>query len=125
MATYAGKRDPIKLFWRRLGIVALFIALVIALSGVWGVWRKERESRELRNQAQLQAQDLAAQAAQLQKDIARMQTDRGKEEVLREQYNVGAPGEQMIVIVTPDQPKPIAATSTGFQALVHKFLPFW
>lgn len=125
MATYGSKRDPIRLFWRRLGILALFAVLVIALSGVWGVWRKERESRALRNEAQLQAQDLATQAAELQKNIAKMETNRGKEEVLREQYSVGAPGEQMIIIVNPDQPQPIAATSTGIRALVHKFLPFW
>ena len=125
MATYDKRRDPIRLFWRRLGIVALFTLLIVLVTGVWGVFRKERESRLLRDQAQLQADDLSQQSDQLQKNIAKMETNRGKEEVLRQQYNVGAPGEQMILIVTPDQPKPIEATSTGFQALVHKFLPFW
>lgn len=124
MATYGKKHDPIRLLWQRLGIVALLVVLLIALSGVWDVYQKERESRLLREQSEREAADLSAQVSDLHENIAKLQTTRGKEEVLREQYNVGKAGEQLIIIVDPEETKPIEASST-IMRWVHKFLPFW
>lgn len=124
MATYGKKHDPIRLLWQRLGILALLIILLIALSGVWDVYQKERESRVLRDQSEREASDLSQQVEDLHQNIAKLQTTRGKEELLREQYNVGKHGEQLIIIVDPEQPEPIEATSTLLR-WVHKFLPFW
>lgn len=124
MATRS-RRDPIRLFWRRLGIVALVIGLAVALWAVLGVYWKERESRQLRDDAERQAHDLSQQTAALSASIAKLQTDRGKEEVLRENYNEGALGEHLIILVDRDTPKPVEATSTGFGAFVHKWFSFW
>ena len=123
MATYGKRRDAIALLWQRLGILALLAILLVALSGVWDVYQKERESRTLREQSERQASELSQQASSLHENIAKLQTDRGKETVLREQYNVGKRGEQLIIIVEPEQPQPIEATST-IMRWVHKFFPF-
>lgn len=124
MATYGRKHDPIRLLWQRLGIIALLIVLLLALSSVWDVYHKERESRLLREQSEREAAELSKQIADLHQNIAKLQTVRGKEEVLREQYNVGKQGEQLIIIVDQETPKPIEASST-IMRWVHKFLPFW
>jgi cell division protein FtsB len=78
----------------------------------------------MRDDAQQRLNELTAQQEQLQSDIAKLQTTRGREEVLRDQYAVAKPGEEMMVIVEPERPVS-AASSTGFLDLVHKFLPFW
>lgn len=124
MATFGRRHDHVRLLWQRLGIIALLLVLILAISGVWSVYKKEHASRELRDQAQRQASDLSRQVSDLKMSIAKLETDRGKEEVLRQQYNVGKQGEQLIIIVDPEQPKPIEASST-IMKWVHKFLPFW
>lgn len=114
----------VKLFWRRVRIVAALLLVVIALSGVWNIYQKERESRQLRDDSERQLEDLTQQQILLQSNIDKLQTERGKEEVLRDQYQVAKPGEQMMIIVEPQQPE-AATSSNGFLQLVHKFLPFW
>ncbi|MFA7309619.1 MAG: hypothetical protein WC050_01815 [Candidatus Paceibacterota bacterium] len=124
MATFDKRHDPIRLLWRRLGLLALLVLVLMGISGEWNVFKKERESRALRDQAELQVTNLSAQETQLSADIAKLETDRGKEEALREQYAVGRKGEGLIIIVEPVKPEPIEATST-FRTWVRKFLPFW
>lgn len=113
-----------RLLWRRLGIAALFILVLIAASGVWSVYQKERESLQLRSEAENQYNTLSQQQTQLQSDIASLETDRGKEAALRQQYAVGKKGEGLIVIVDPRADTPRQASSTIMQ-WVRKFLPFW
>jgi cell division protein FtsB len=113
-----------RLLWRRLRIVALLLLLLFAVSGVWNIYQKERESRILRTDAERRLEELSAQERALQHNVAKLQTVRGKEEILRDQYAVGKPGEQLIVIVEPERP----ATTTqekGFLDIVHTFMPFW
>lgn len=113
-----------RLLWRRLGIAALLFLVLVAASGVWSVYQKERESLQLRSEAENQYNTLSQQQTQLQSDIASLETDRGKEAALRQQYAVGKKGEGLIIIVDPKAEQPKQASSTILQ-WVHKFLPFW
>jgi cell division protein FtsB len=118
------KNDPVQLFRRRIGLLVLLTLVVIGASSVWGVFWKERESRALRNEAQMQLKDLQEQDAHLKSEIDRLQTARGKEAALRENYEMGKYGEKMIVIVDPATPQPIQASST-WQRWMQKLLPWW
>ena len=88
-----------RLFLRRLGLIALFALVVFAASGVWGVYWKERESAGRRTEAETERADLEKRQGQLSADIERLESDRGLEETLREQYGLAERGEQLIVIV--------------------------
>ncbi|MBI5470257.1 hypothetical protein HY968_02965 [Candidatus Kaiserbacteria bacterium] len=99
MATIRQRNDPVRLLWRRLALVMLFILMIAAAWTVWGVYKKEHESRILRNEAQMQLQDLMARQARLATDVEALETERGKEEALRSAYEVGKYGEGLIVIV--------------------------
>ncbi|OGG57413.1 hypothetical protein A2853_00615 [Candidatus Kaiserbacteria bacterium RIFCSPHIGHO2_01_FULL_55_17] len=123
MWTRNQRQSATRLFLRRLGIVALFVFVIVALSGVWGVYRKERESRTLRAQAEGEYVDLAARQAQLAADIERLGSDRGREEALREQYGLAERGEGLIVIVdsVPMSPE---ATSTS-RGWLGRLFPWW
>lgn len=123
MATFREKHDPIRVFWRRLGLAALLVLVIMAASGVWNVYRKDRESRLLRTQAETELAHLQTQQRLLDTQINRLETPRGKEEVLRQQYAVGRPGEEMIIIVDPEQSTPAPATTTpsAFHWLEHLF----
>ena len=100
---------------RRLLLVGLVIVVVSAAGGVWNIYRKDQEAARLNAEAQAQLADLKQRQAKLQGDYEKLQTDRGMEEALREQYALGKQGEGMIVIVEPEKPQPIQATSSIMQ----------
>lgn len=124
MARFRDRYDPLRLFFKRVGTLALFIVVVLAGLGVWSIHVKERESRALREEAEVERAHLEAQAAQLQDKTAQLKTDRGKEELLRDQYDVGRQGEGLIVIVEPPAPAPVAPEPT-FLDKVRKFFFWW
>lgn len=124
MAMRAGRSQLVRLFWKRLALLAVLFLVVVVGVAVWEVYGKEYESRLLRQQAEREANDLREQKDTLTAHLERLKTDRGKEAALRSQYGVAREGEELIVIVETQQPVPIQASST-MQQWVHRFLPFW
>jgi len=124
MAPYGGNRAAARLLLRRLALLVLFVVLMLAFWGVWGVYQKERSSRHLRVLAEAEQIELEARRVRLAEDIARLGTDRGKEEELRERYGLADAGEGLIVIIEPLMTTTTRATSTFFKR-VRNFLIFW
>ena len=108
---------------RRLLIITLALVVLSAFWGVWNIYRKNKEAAALRVEAEAQLADLKDRQTRLAGDYEKLKTERGLEEALRQQYAVGAAGEQLIVIVEPDKPQPVQATSSVMQwlkdALTH------
>ncbi len=125
MATLRERRDPVRIFMRRLTLLGLFLLVVIAASGVWSIYNKDQESVVLKDEAQAQLADLSTQQAQLNASIADLETERGKEAALRQQYSVGDAGEGLIEIVEPTAPAPVAPTTTPFKAWLHSTFSWW
>jgi cell division protein FtsB len=105
-------------------LVGLFVLVVAAGSGVWSAYHKQQESAALRAQAENQLADLSERQMQLNADIAKLETDRGKEEVLRDQYALAAQGEGLIVIVDSTTTE-VQATSSAFAEWLHNTFPWW
>ncbi len=118
------RNDPVRLFGRRLILVGLAVLVVAVASGVWSAYHKQKESAALRTQAEAQLRDLSQRQTQLNSDIAKLETDRGKEEVLREQYALAAKGEGLIVILSPTTTE-VQATSSAFAQWLHNTFPWW
>ncbi|MCR4325532.1 MAG: hypothetical protein NUV59_01880 [Patescibacteria group bacterium] len=125
MSTARQRGDPVRLLGRRL-LLGFLIALTVAAGfGVWNTYKKEREAAELMREAQIQADDLAQREAQLTRDIADLESERGKEAALRQQYALAAKGEGLIVIVDrPAQPQQ-TASSSAFVEWLHQTFPWW
>ena len=124
MARLGQQRDPARLLLKRISLLVLLTVVIFAAGGVWGVYKKERESATLRAQAENERTDLLAREARLKEDIGKLNTDRGMEEALREQYALAGQGEDLIVIVEPETPEP-QATSTSVIKWVQKFFSWW
>lgn len=125
MKTATQRYDPIRLFGRRVLLVVLALLVVVGISSVWNTYKKERASAMLKEQAQAELADLQERNAQLEARVASLNTEHGKEATLRQQYQVGKPGEEIIVIVDPKNTTTIVATTSGFRTWMHKKLPWW
>ena len=121
MTALRRRNDPARLFIRRVIFVALALLVVFLAFGVWDVYRKSRESDALRTAAQIHLDDLTKRQVQLTSDIGTLKTDRGKEEILRQQYDLARSGEKLVVIVDPATSEPIHATSSVMEWLQKAF----
>lgn len=118
------RNDPVRLFGRRLLIAVFFVLLLVGISGVWNAYQKERESAGLKVKSEAQLRELSERQSKLDSDIAKLNTDRGMEEILREQYALAAKGEQMIIIVNASETPEIATTSP-FRQWLHDTFPWF
>ena len=101
MATFQQRRDPMRLMWRRLLALGLFILVIIALRGVWGVYEKSNDSYALKMEAEAKLEELQKRESELRADIANLRSEKGVEAELRERYDLAAEGEGVVVIVDP------------------------
>ena len=124
MSAYSGRRDVGRIMMKRLRLLALLVLVVAASFGVWNVFSKERESHTLRVQAESERNDLALRESDLKGDLSKLETDRGKEQTLREQYALAGQGEGLIVIVDEPTSTPITATTTP-KSWLQKFFSWW
>jgi cell division protein FtsB len=122
MATLKQRDDPMRLFVRRLGLLGLFLLVIFTGWSVWGASRKDRESAALNQESQAALADLSAQETQLQGNIATLESDRGREATLRQEYAVGKPGENLVVIVDPATTTPAPPAPTLFDKIKSAFL---
>jgi len=110
--------DPIRLLWRRVFTLFLIGLAGLGAVSVWGLYGKERESAALRSQAEHKMRTLEERFEDLSIKTDTLTSEEGKEAVLRDTYDVGKPGEGLIVIVEES-----ASGSPGAPALDAR--PWW
>ena len=93
-----------------LGLLALFFAW-----GVIGFMVKMETVKENRKLAEEKFLELEKKKLELSSQIARLNTEEGKEENIREKFGLAKEGEQLIVVVEDkNPPKPLEDESGGF-----------
>jgi cell division protein FtsB len=125
MAVYMQRTDPVRLFWRRALLFGLLIITILATSGVWRIYTHEREAAAINQESQIQLKDLIMRKNQLSQDITNLNTDRGREAVLRQQYQMGKRGEGLIIIVNPQTPVAVHATSSPIIEWFKRMFSWW
>ena len=96
-----------KSMWQSKPVLILLGLVLIAF--VWSVARfalKMGETGRNREIAEEKVAALREQRAALIEDIEKLETDRGKEEVFRENYGLAKEGEEVIIIVEDQTPPP-------------------
>ena len=124
MTAYSGRRDVGKIMLKRLRLVGLLVLVVVATFGVWNVYNKQKGSAGLRAQAESTRNNLAARETQLKQDLAKLRTDRGMEEALREQYALAGRGEGLIIIVDQRASSTLPAV-TEQKSWLQTFFSWW
>ncbi|MES2994744.1 MAG: hypothetical protein V4681_01775 [Patescibacteria group bacterium] len=85
------------------------LAVVLALSILWFSWlvfgiaRKEEIARKAVAETKAELAALKDREAVLSANMAELSTDRGQEATLRQTYGVAKPGEEVIIVVPPEE----------------------
>ena len=124
MRSIEQSKDPIRLLRRRIIAIGLIVLIAVAVRGVWDVHQKERESRLMREDAERQLAMIKKREIDLRADIAMLKSDRGLEEVLREEYELAKQGEGVIVIVEPPTSPPVEEPPSTFEWF-QRSLQWW
>ena len=82
-----------------LGILVLFFAW-----GVVGFMGKMQTTRENRKIAENKVAELQSEKVRLASEIAKLQTDSGMEESVREKFGLAKEGEGLIIVVEDKNP---------------------
>lgn len=113
MRDFQGRKKWHRIFRSDFFSFVLLVVVLLLLKSVWGVYKKDYMARINRQEAEIALANLKNKQAGLEKEIARLETDRGVEEELRRRFQVVRPGEQVLVIVDKDNNKaPVAVAKS-------------
>jgi cell division protein FtsB len=104
------KREEYHFWHSPLVLVALFCIVVLFAYNLVGLIGRERETAKNKASELAKIDDLRSRQTELSGDIAKLGTDEGKEESIRDKFDVVKPGEKMVVIVDsdPDTTAPVS-----------------
>ncbi|MCE9517792.1 septum formation initiator family protein [Candidatus Nomurabacteria bacterium] len=97
------KQQEHKLWHSPLALIVLFLIVVLFSYNTIGLIIKERETNKNKESELMKIDDLRKREASLSSDISKLSTDEGKEESIRDKFQVVRPGEKMVVIVDEEQ----------------------
>ncbi len=83
-------------------LIATLIVVVLLSKSVWGVYQKNLITQDKRDKSFQKLKNLEERKNELESQVAKLKTDRGVEEELREKFNIIKPGEEAIIIVDKD-----------------------
>lgn len=80
-------------------LIILFIITFLLVKGTIGVMNKERESSRISKNLEEKAKTLSLREQELKENIARIQTEEGIKNEIKERFSVTQEGEHVAVIV--------------------------
>jgi len=98
------RRKLKRYFFSYLSLGVLLVLVIMLGWSVWGIAKGERETREKREMLASERDALLVRSEELHGEIQKLKTRGGIEAELRERFEVGAPGEKLVVIVDPELP---------------------
>lgn len=92
------------MFWHSpLALFLLFLVMGFFVYKIIGLVQKERETSKKKELVLDQINILKQRENSLSQDISRLETEEGKEEIIREKYQVAKEGEKMVIIVNEEE----------------------
>ncbi|MFC1775326.1 septum formation initiator family protein [Patescibacteria group bacterium] len=83
----------------KAALAVLFIVILFAGNAAWNMYQKYKESKELRDRALAELQELERREQNLSEDIENLQTQRGMEEELRKRFGIVKGGEEVVIVI--------------------------
>ncbi len=129
MFDFYEKRKLRSILFSKFTAGALFIAAGLLAVSAYDRFVAEQGTREKREERALELERVQQRAAALEAKVEWMESDRGREEAMREQFDVAKNGEEVVVVVDESLPADGAKEREIFplpeeESLLKK-LEFW
>jgi cell division protein FtsB len=86
-------------------ILVLALLTLITARSAFGMYQKSKEAIAKRDKATAELQALKSRQEELDQDIARLGSERGQEEEIRDRFMVAKEGENVIIVADPEGTK--------------------
>jgi len=96
-----------KILFGKIGLIVLLIIFAIFAKGTWSVYQKASFAKGNRDRAEQELKSLIEREESLRAELERLGTERGVEEEIRQKFDVGRTGEQMVVLVDAPEPEKV------------------
>ncbi len=106
MADYQVSQKKTKWFHSPIVLLAMVGVCIFFGSNMITLIKKNKDTRQLKEQASRELLELQERKQKLESDIASLKSDRGQEEIIRENFQVTKEGEGVVVIVDEEE-KPV------------------
>ncbi len=96
------KRNNYKFWHSPTALIVFFLIFILFGYNIIGLIKKENETSHKKELILDQIDSLKKRESSLSSDITKLNTVEGKEEIIRDKYQVAKEGEKMVVIVDED-----------------------
>lgn len=103
MLTYVEKRKMRSILYSPWAVAILFVLVFVSVRAAWGMYRTYGEASLKRDEAERSLAAVVERTHQLEKETARLSSERGLEEEIRNRYMVARENEKVIIVT--DAPK--------------------
>ena len=125
MLDFKEKKKVRKMMYSKPVLFVLLGILLVSLEGLWSISQKHSEALEKSREAQADLENLRGREAELEKKVAFLKTDRGKDEEIRKKFMVGKQNEGVILVVDPTQSSATSSAPPPAPSLWTRFLNFF
>jgi cell division protein FtsB len=101
MLDFREKKKIRKAIYSKPVIVLLVVVLAVCVRSTWGLFAKYSEATKKADEAKAELVKLEQQKMELEKRVDFLQTERGREEEIRNKFMVAKEGESVIMVVDP------------------------
>lgn len=82
---------------------ALVLVILWLLWLLFGIIGREERARHAAGETKAELESLSGREETLRLNLAELETERGQEASLRETYGVARPGEEVIIVIAPNE----------------------
>ena len=103
MREYQERRKVRKIIYSKWGFIFLFIVLIILVFSTSKIYVKSRNAALINEEISAALIELKNRELELESEVKRLQSESGIEREIRKRFNVGKPGEKVVIIVDKDE----------------------
>ncbi len=122
MFTFYERRKLRRILHSKPMVVVILLITLFLANVAYNAWDKASIAKDKRMEVAAELGALQVREAQLRERIAYLETDKGKEEELRKQFDVGREGEYAIVVVEKEERVPLDANKEKEKGFFEKIL---
>jgi cell division protein FtsB len=104
-------------------IGVLSVLCLIVGRGVWGMWSTFSRAQTEATIAQKELEKITARSERISTQVAQFEDPKGKEIELRRRFDVGLPGEKLLVVVEEQHPEIVAVEPITWWDRLRASLP--